>query len=62
LVIFRIIGGIGIGIASMNAPMYIAEIAPAKKRGTLVTFYQLAVVLGFFVGFFGNLFYWKQLK
>ena len=51
LVIFRIFGGIGIGIASMNAPMYIAEIAPAKKRGTLVTFYQLAIVVGFFVVF-----------
>ncbi len=51
LVIFRILGGIGIGIASMNAPMYIAEIAPAKKRGTLVTFYQLAIVIGFFVVF-----------
>lgn len=51
LVIFRIIGGIGIGIASMNAPMYIAEIAPAKKRGMLVTFYQLAIVIGFFVVF-----------
>ncbi len=51
LVIFRVIGGIGIGIASMNAPMYIAEIAPAKKRGTLVTFYQLAIVIGFFVVF-----------
>jgi len=51
LVIFRILGGIGIGIASMNAPMYIAEIAPAEKRGTLVTFYQLAIVIGFFVVF-----------
>lgn len=51
LVVFRIIGGIGIGIASMNAPMYIAEIAPAEKRGTLVTFYQLAIVIGFFVVF-----------
>ena len=51
LVIFRIIGGIGIGVASMNAPMYIAEIAPAEKRGTLVTFYQLAIVIGFFVVF-----------
>jgi len=51
LVIFRIIGGIGIGIASMNAPMYIAEIAPAERRGNLVSFYQLAVVVGFFVVF-----------
>ena len=45
LVIFRIIGGLGIGIASMNAPMYIAEIAPADKRGHLVTYYQLAIVI-----------------
>jgi len=51
LVIFRIIGGIGIGIASMNAPTYIAEIAPANRRGNLVTFYQLAIVIGFFVVF-----------
>ena len=51
LVIFRVLGGLGIGIASMNAPMYIAEIAPAEKRGTLVTFYQLAIVIGFFVVF-----------
>lgn len=51
LVIFRILGGLGIGIASMNAPTYIAEIAPAKRRGTLVTYYQLAIVIGFFVVF-----------
>lgn len=51
LVVFRIIGGLGIGIASMNAPMYIAEIAPADRRGKLVTFYQLAIVVGFFVVF-----------
>lgn len=48
MVIFRIIGGLGIGIASMNAPMYIAEISPADKRGLMVTYYQLAVVIGFF--------------
>lgn len=51
MVFFRILGGIAIGMASMNAPMYIAEIAPAKKRGNLVTFYQLAIVIGFFVVF-----------
>ncbi|PIE74200.1 MAG: D-xylose transporter XylE, partial [Deltaproteobacteria bacterium] len=48
LVIFRIIGGIGIGIASMNAPTYISEISPAPIRGKMVTYYQLAVVTGFF--------------
>ncbi len=48
LVVFRIIGGIGVGIASMAAPMYIAEIAPPKERGRLVSYYQLAIVIGFF--------------
>lgn len=56
LVAFRIIGGLGIGIASMNAPMYIAEIAPADKRGAMVTYYQLAIVIGFFVVFVATYF------
>lgn len=56
LVIFRIIGGLGVGIASMSAPMYIAEIAPPKKRGTLVSYYQLAIVLGFFIVFLATYF------
>ncbi len=51
LVIFRLIGGLGIGIASMNAPTYIAELAPANIRGRMVTFYQMAIVLGFFLVF-----------
>ncbi|WP_299108930.1 sugar porter family MFS transporter [uncultured Winogradskyella sp.] len=56
LVIFRIIGGLGIGIASMNAPMYIAEIAPSNIRGRMVTYYQLAIVVGFFVVFLATYF------
>lgn len=56
MVFFRILGGIAIGMASMNAPMYIAEIAPAKNRGTLVTYYQMAVVIGFFVVFLATYF------
>ena len=51
LVIFRLIGGLGVGIASMAAPMYIAEIAPPKERGKLVSYYQLAIVIGFFIVF-----------
>ncbi len=51
LVVFRLIGGLGIGIASMNAPMYIAELSPANIRGKMVTLYQLAIVLGFFIVF-----------
>ncbi len=51
LIIYRIIGGLGVGMASMVAPMYIAEVAPPEKRGRLVSFYQLAIVIGFFVVF-----------
>lgn len=61
LVFFRILGGIGIGIASMNAPMYIAEIAPPKMRGKLVSFYQLAIVLGFFIVFLATYFIGESL-
>jgi len=50
----RIIGGIGVGVASILSPMYIAEIAPAKSRGTLVSLNQLAVVIGILVAFFSN--------
>jgi len=56
LAIYRIIGGFGVGIASMTAPMYIAEISPADKRGKMVSLYQLAVVVGFFVVFLAT--YW----
>src|SRR5882757_5075485 len=45
-VVFRIIGGLGIGAASMASPLYIAEIAPAQWRGRLVTLNQLALVSG----------------
>jgi SP family arabinose:H+ symporter-like MFS transporter len=44
--IFRIIGGIGVGLASVASPMYIAEIAPRRIRGMLVTMNQLAIVIG----------------
>jgi len=61
LVFFRIVGGIGIGIASINAPMYIAEIAPASQRGKLVTYYQVAIVTGFFVVFLATYFIGNNL-
>lgn len=53
-VVARIIGGIGVGAASMLSPLYISEISPANKRGTLVTLYQLAIVLGINIVFFFN--------
>lgn len=55
-IIYRIIGGIGVGLASMLSPLYIAEIAPAKNRGKLVSFNQLAIVGGFMVVYFVNYF------
>lgn len=53
-VLFRFIGGIGIGIASMLAPMYIAEIAPAEIRGRLVSVNQLGIVSGILLIYFVN--------
>ena len=44
--VFRIVGGIGVGVASIVSPMYIAEIAPARKRGRLVIVNQMAIVSG----------------
>ena len=53
-IIYRIIGGVGVGIASMISPLYIAEIAPPAIRGTLVTFQQIAIVGGMLVVYFVN--------
>ena len=53
-IIYRIIGGIGIGLASLLSPMYIAEIAPAKIRGKLVSWNQFAIVSGMVIIYFVN--------
>lgn len=53
-VIARIIGGLGVGAASVMAPMYIAEISPARLRGRLVSTAQLAIVTGIVAAFFSN--------
>lgn len=53
-VVFRFIGGIAVGTASMLSPMYISEISPATKRGSLVSLNQLAIVIGILVAFFSN--------
>lgn len=50
----RVLGGIAVGVASILSPMYIAELAPAKYRGTLVSLNQLAIVIGILVAFFSN--------
>lgn len=59
-IIYRIIGGVGVGLASMLSPLYIAEIAPADSRGKLVSFNQLAIVGGFMVVYFVNYFISKS--
>ncbi len=53
-ILFRWLGGIGIGIASMSTPMYIAEIAPAHLRGRLVSVNQIAIVSGIVLVYFVN--------
>ncbi|MBN1395668.1 MAG: sugar porter family MFS transporter [Pirellulales bacterium] len=54
--IYRIVGGVGVGAASMLSPIYIAEISPARLRGRLVSFNQLAIVVGIMMAFFVNYF------
>jgi len=51
---YRIIGGIGVGLASAVCPMYIGEIAPADIRGRLVSFNQFAIIFGMLVVYFVN--------
>lgn len=50
----RLIGGVGVGMASVLAPMYISEFAPPQWRGRLVTLYQLSIVLGILIAYFAN--------
>jgi SP family arabinose:H+ symporter-like MFS transporter len=50
----RMIGGIGVGIASVLSPLYISEFAPAKIRGRLVALYQLSIVTGILLSYFSN--------
>jgi len=54
LVLARMLGGLGVGAALIIAPMYIAEIAPARVRGRMVSFNQLNIVVGISVAFFSN--------
>ena len=51
-IIYRVIGGIGVGLASAICPMYIGEVAPSKIRGMLVSWNQFAIIFGMLVVFF----------
>ncbi|MDO4195260.1 MAG: D-xylose transporter XylE [Prevotellaceae bacterium] len=53
--LYRVLGGIGVGLASAVCPMYIAEIAPSNMRGTLVSWNQFAIIFGQLVVYFVNL-------
>jgi sugar porter (SP) family MFS transporter len=55
-IVYRIVAGIAVGAASMLAPIYIAEIAPPRHRGKLVSLNLLAIFLGQFFSFFSNFF------
>jgi SP family xylose:H+ symportor-like MFS transporter len=57
--LYRIIGGIGVGLASAICPMYIAEIAPAEIRGKLVSWNQFAIIFGMLIVYFVNYFITK---
>jgi sugar porter (SP) family MFS transporter len=54
LVLYRLVGGLGIGIASMISPLYISELSPADKRGRLVALYQFAITIGILSSYFCN--------
>ena len=54
LVIYRLIGGLGIGVASMLSPLYISELSPSHKRGRLVALYQFAITVGILCSYFSN--------
>lgn len=59
LVVYRIIGGFGIGVVSIVSPVYISEVSPAEKRGIMVSLYQLAVTIGFLLAYMFNYFILK---
>lgn len=56
LIVARLVGGFGVGMASVLAPLYISEIAPPKIRGRLVALYQLSIVIGILLAYFSNWF------
>lgn len=56
LIIYRLVGGIGVGVASMLSPLYISEVSPGKVRGRMVALYQFAITLGILCAYFANAF------
>ncbi|PVX44473.1 SP family arabinose:H+ symporter-like MFS transporter [Flavobacterium sp. 103] len=56
LILFRVLAGMGVGVASNVSPLYISEVAPSHKRGQLVVFYQLAITVGVLAAYISNYF------
>ncbi len=54
LIVYRLVGGIGVGIASMLSPLYISEVSPAAIRGRMVALYQFAITIGIVCAYFAN--------
>ncbi len=54
LIIYRLLGGVGVGVASMLSPLYISEVSPAKIRGRMVALYQFAITIGILFAYFSN--------
>jgi len=54
LIIYRLLGGVGVGVASMLSPLYLSEISPASIRGRMVVLYQFAITIGILFAYFGN--------
>ncbi len=57
LIASRIVGGAGVGMASVVSPMLIAELAPADRRGRMIAYYQLAITVGILLAYFSNAFF-----
>ena len=54
LILYRLVGGVGVGVASMLSPLYISEVSPAKIRGRMVALYQFAITIGILCAYFAN--------
>ncbi|MCK5572356.1 MAG: sugar porter family MFS transporter, partial [Bacteroidetes bacterium] len=54
LILYRLAGGLGVGIASMLSPLYISEISPPEIRGRMVSLYQFAITIGILCAYFAN--------
>ena len=54
LIVYRLVGGIGVGVASMLSPLYISEISPPHLRGRMVALYQFAITIGILCSYFVN--------